>query len=115
MKFTSLPENDDELLKLCEVATFKSTGAGGQHVNKTESAVRLTYLPLGLSVVSREERSQYLNKLACIKKLRNKIKALNYRPKKRVPTKISKAQKEKNLKKKKQHSEKKALRKKVLD
>ena len=42
--------------------TLKAGGPGGQHVNKTESAVRATHLPTGLSVVAREERSQFANK-----------------------------------------------------
>lgn len=110
-----LPESDDKLLELCDIETFRSSGSGGQHVNKTDSAVRLTYRPHHIVVTCQKERSQYLNKLHCIKKLRALIKKLNYRPPKRIPTKISKATKEENLNKKRKHGEKKKLRKRITD
>jgi protein subunit release factor B len=68
------------------VETFRSSGPGGQHVNKTESAVRLRHLPSGVVVTSQQERSQHRNKAICLEKLREKIERLNYRPPKRVPT-----------------------------
>ena len=43
-----LPESDEDLLRECEVETFRSSGPGGQHVNKTESAVRLRHVPWGV-------------------------------------------------------------------
>jgi len=107
-----LPESDEKLLELCKVDTYRSSGPGGQHVNTTDSAVRLTYLPLNLTVTCQKERSQFLNKLICIEKLRKKVEQLNYRAPKRIPTKMSKNKKEKGLKKKLEHGEKKRLRKK---
>lgn len=107
-----LPESDDQLLKLCKVTAFRSSGSGGQHVNVTDSAVRLVYLPEEIVVTSQKERSQYLNKLECIQKLRKKVERLNYRAPKRIATKVPKSVKEKNLRKKKIKSEKKALRQK---
>lgn len=108
-----LPESDEKLLELCDVETFRSGGAGGQHVNKTDSAVRLFYRPNQIAVTCQEERSQYYNKLRCIKKLREKVDQLNYRPPKRIPTRVSKAKKEEALKKKFEHSQKKKLRRKI--
>ncbi len=55
--------------------TVKSRGKGGQHVNKTESAVRATYLPSGDTVVCMEERSQYMNKQRAAAQLRERAEA----------------------------------------
>jgi len=79
-----LPDSDEDLLRECEVETFRSSGPGGQHVNKTESAVRLRHLPSGLVVTSQKERSQHRNKSICLSKLREKVEKLNYRAPKRV-------------------------------
>jgi peptide chain release factor len=54
--------------------TLRSSGPGGQHVNKTESAVRLTHLPTGLSVLAREERSQHRNRSLALARLAGAIK-----------------------------------------
>lgn len=109
-----LPESDEKLLALCNVETFRASGSGGQHVNTTDSAVRLTYLPDKIVVTSQKERSQYLNKLDCLAKLREKVKKLNYRPPKRIPTKISKGKKQEGVDRKKKHGEKKKLRGKIF-
>jgi len=105
-----LPENDDDLLAECKASAFRSSGSGGQHVNVTDSAVRLVHVPTGLTITSQKERSQYLNKRECLKKLRNMVEKLNYRKPKRVPTKMPRSVKNNNLAKKAQHSQKKSLR-----
>lgn len=105
-----LPESDEELLQQCEVQTFRSSGPGGQHVNKTESAVRLKHLPTGIVVSSQQERSQHRNKAICIEKLRRKVDQLNYRAPKRVPTKASKAAKDRTLREKARRARIKQLR-----
>lgn len=63
-------ELKDEELK---IDTYRSSGAGGQHVNKTESAIRITHLPTGLVVACQNERSQYKNKAMALKILKSRI------------------------------------------
>ncbi len=108
-----LPDSDEKLLALCDIETFRASGSGGQHVNTTDSAVRLTYRPCGIVVACQKERSQYLNKMICLQKLREKVARLNYRPLKRVATRMSRSKKEENLNKKSKHGEKKRLRRKI--
>jgi peptide chain release factor 2 len=105
-----LPESDEELLRECEVETFRSSGPGGQHVNKTESAIRLRHLSSGVVVTSQQERSQHRNKAICLRKLREKIERLNYRPPKRVPTRKSRGAKNRTLEEKSRRSQLKRLR-----
>ncbi|WP_186441666.1 peptide chain release factor H [Desulfamplus magnetovallimortis] len=57
-----------------KVESMKSSGPGGQHVNKTESAIRVTHIPTGVVAVAREERSQHLNRKLALSRLYEKIK-----------------------------------------
>ena len=105
-----LPDSDEDLLRECEVETFRSSGPGGQHVNKTESAVRLRHKPSRVVVTSQQERSQHRNKQLCLEKLRKKIEKLNYRPAKRVPTRVPAGVKDRTLEEKARRSNIKRLR-----
>jgi ribosome-associated protein len=109
-----LPDSDEKLLALCDVETYRASGKGGQHVNKTDSAVRLIYRPYRIAVTCQKERSQYLNKLHCLEKLREKVARLNYRAPKRIATRMSTSKKEEGLNKKNKHGEKKKLRTKIV-
>src|SRR5215211_5572324 len=110
MEVILLPESDEDLLRECEADTFRSSGPGGQHVNKTESAVRLKHVPTGLVVSSQQERSQHRNKAICLEKLRNKVAQVNFRSKKRVPTRIPRSAKKRTLEDKARRSQVKRLR-----
>ena len=86
------------------VDTYRASGPGGQHVNRTESAVRLTHVPSGVVVTAMESRSQIRNRAIAFERLAHKLRALNRVPKVRKATRISRGVKERRLASKKRRS-----------
>lgn len=83
------------------VDTYRASGPGGQHVNRTESAVRLTHPPSGVVVTATENRSQIRNREIAFERLIHRLRALNRVPKPRKPTRVSRAARERRLEAKK--------------
>lgn len=87
-----IPEDDEALLGQCDVQAFRASGPGGQSVNTADSAVRLRHRPSGIVVTCRRERSQLLNKRACLVRLRERLAEYNAPPPEpRRPTRKSRA------------------------
>jgi len=110
-QFIDIPEDDASLLAACEVQTFHAGGPGGQHQNVTDSAVRLRHIATGITATSRAQRSQYLNKMDALRRLRLKLQRLNEPPPPpRRPTRPSRAAMERRLAAKARQAATKRLR-----
>ena len=92
------------------VTAYKSSGPGGQHKNKTESAIRLKHLPTGITVIARDSRSQIKNRELAWERLIEKLEQRQRKKKPRIPTKISATAKARRQKSKTEQARKKAER-----
>lgn len=106
-------QGDAQILACCTVETFHASGPGGQGVNTADSAVRMRHVPTGIVVAARSERTQLLNRRACLAKLRAELERRSRPPKKRKKTHVPHRAKEHRLQAKHQISAKKSLRGKV--
>ena len=101
---------DDALLAECEETFFVGGGPGGQHRNKTESGVRLTHPPTGITVTATERRSQLQNRGAAVERLRARLETLAHQPRVRRPTRATRGSQERRLQTKKRAGQRKAER-----
>ena len=112
---SSYSREERDLLDQCLVTTYRASGPGGQHRNKTESAVRLFHRPSGLTVTCASRRSQYRNRREALAELRRRLEARSRRREPRIPTRPGRGQKEARLQDKRIRSRTKQLRRRVDD
>ena len=108
----ALPDHLRRLLKDCDVETYRASGPGGQHRNKTESAVRMTHRPTGLVRVATEHRSQLRNRELALERIWRALEARRRKPRPRVATAPTVASQKRRLDVKRVTAVKKATRRK---
>ena len=92
----------DALEREVVIEVFRASGPGGQHVNRTESALRITHPPSGVVVIAQDSPSQHRNREIGFERLVERLVRLNHVPKKRVATKPTRGSKERRIGAKKQ-------------
>lgn len=106
----ALPEHLQRLLAESDVETYRSSGPGGQHRNKTESSVRIRHRPSGITRVATESRSQLRNRVVALERLFEALERRARKPKPRVATRPSRSAKEARLDSKRRDALKKRAR-----
>jgi protein subunit release factor A len=103
----------DRLRREVDVYTFRAGGPGGQHRNKTESAVRLVHRPTGLTVIAADHRHQGANRELALERLLARLRERGKKRRPRRPTRASRASVERRLDQKKRRSQQKSLRRRM--
>ena len=106
-------QTPDEIARDCEVQVFRATGPGGQGVNTTDSAVRMRHVPTGITVVSRESRSQLQNRERCLQKILETCRRRAVPPRPRKKTRVPASQRRRRLESKRSRGKLKQLRRRV--
>ena len=109
-----MPEHLKKLRADCDVETYRASGPGGQHRNKTESAVRITHRPTGIVRVATEHRSQLRNRELALERIWRAVEARKRKPKPRLATKPTHTAKMQRLTEKRVASARKVSRRKPL-
>ena len=97
-----------------EIDTYRASGPGGQHVNKTNSAIRFTHLPSGVVVIAQDSPSQFRNKEIAFERLIERLRKLNHVPKTRHATKPTRASQARRIEAKKTRATVKSVRSKKI-
>ncbi len=100
----------DRLEREVRIETFRASGPGGQHLHKTESAVRLVHAPSGVSVTASDTRSQARNREIAFERLIERLRKLNVVRKPRRKTRPTRASVERRLTEKRRQSDRKRTR-----
>lgn len=100
----------DILEREVDIEFFRASGPGGQHVNKTQSALRLTHRPSGVVVIAQDSPSQHRNREIAFARLARRLERLNYVKPTRVPTRPTAASRKRRVEAKKQLGKKKRTR-----
>jgi protein subunit release factor A len=103
----ALPPPLARLARDCDITPFKSSGPGGQKKNKTESSVRVTHRPTGITRIATEHRSQLRNRELALERVWAELRRRARKPKPRVASKPTRAAVEKRLESKRRVAEKK--------
>lgn len=106
-------QTPQEIASDCEVQVFRATGPGGQGVNTTDSAVRMRHVPTGITVVSRESRSQLQNRERCVEKIIELCRRRARPPRPRKKTHVPASQRRRRLESKRARGKVKQLRRRV--
>lgn len=106
-------QTPQEIALDCEVQVFRATGPGGQGVNTTDSAVRMRHVPTGITVVSRESRSQLQNRERCVEKIIELCRRRARPPRPRKKTHVPASQRRRRLESKRARGKVKQLRRRV--